>query len=119
MADSDLDRVMDLERELQSPATRGDARRLGELLALDFVEIGASGRRWERDAILELLARESAAPDSPELHVRGLEARALTGDVIQVFWESERDGARARRSSLWRRTDQRWQQTYHQGTPLP
>ncbi|MDO5502475.1 MAG: DUF4440 domain-containing protein [Actinomycetia bacterium] len=110
----DLRTVLGLERELQTPRPRRDASRLRELLAADFAEIGASGRRWDREAIVALLT----SGDEAEIAITGLEARWLTGDVIQVFWESDRAGRRARRMSLWRRGLGGWQQVYHQGTPL-
>ena len=61
----ELRSVLDLERELQSLQTRGDPERLRELLAPTFIEIGASGRRWDRTATLELLARETTNSHTP------------------------------------------------------
>lgn len=115
----EIDHVLALERELQSPATRADVRRLQELLSSDFIEVGASGRRWDLTTILELLEQESSAPDTTEIGIRDLEARRLAADIIQVFWDSDQGGRRARRTSLWRRTANGWQQIYHQGTLLP
>lgn len=59
-----LDRVAELERELQSPACRADEARLRQLLAPDFVEIGASGRRWDLDSVLALLREERSDHDT-------------------------------------------------------
>ena len=114
-----LDRVLDLERELQTPACRADEARLRELLAPDFVEIGASGRRWDLDSTLTMLREESAADDSDAITLTGLAARALAPGVVQVFWESDRAGRRARRTSIWCEREAGWQQVYHQGTLLP
>lgn len=113
--EAELDQVLELERELQTAATRRDPHRLRELLDPEFVEIGASGRRWDRGTVLDLLAAEDdgRAP----ITVRDLHARPVTADVVQVFWESERGAARARRTSLWRRGSAGWRQVYHQGTP--
>ena len=115
---SEIDRVLELECDLQTRSTRGDGARLRELLAPDFVEIGASGRQWDLETILGLLSRESSASDSAEIEIVGLSARTLSPDVVQVFWESRRGEQRARRTSLWRRCGGDWQQVYHQGTPL-
>lgn len=114
-----VDEVMARERELQTPAARANADRLRELLAPDFVEIGASGRRWDRESILALLATEDATSGAEQIEVHALEARALSDGLVQVFWESVRDGRRARRTSLWRRGADGWRQVFHQGTPLP
>lgn len=46
---------MTRERELQTAAVRADKKRLTELLAPDFEEIGASGRVWDLRSILGML----------------------------------------------------------------
>lgn len=119
VSDVDLAHVFGLERELQSRATRGDAARLRELLSPDFVEIGASGRRWDLESILELLRAEAAHPATHAIVMTPLEGRVLAPGVVQVFWDSDQAGRRARRTSLWQRGPRGWQLTYHQATPLP
>ncbi|MEO9325287.1 DUF4440 domain-containing protein [Nocardioides sp. C4-1] len=111
--------VMGLERELQTPECRADESRLRELLAPGFVEIGASGRRWDLAGTLAMLREETAAGDLGVIEVADLTARMLAPGVVQVFWESERSGRRARRTSIWCERAGRWQQTYHQGTLVP
>jgi hypothetical protein len=113
----DLDRVLELERELQTPTCRADPARLRELLAPDFVEIGASGRRWDLDSTLTMLDEETAE-GSAVIEMSALQARALAPGVVQVFWGSDRDGRRARRTSIWCAREHGWQQVYHQGTLL-
>ncbi|WIM72368.1 DUF4440 domain-containing protein [Corynebacterium suedekumii] len=93
---------------------RGDVDRPQELPAPDFFGIGASGRQWDREAILNLLSHESGV----DIQMSHLAGRALTPEIIQVFWVSEQQGRRARRTSLWQQADGRWQQVYHQGTAL-
>ncbi|WP_462417515.1 hypothetical protein [Kytococcus sp. Marseille-QA3725] len=56
--------------------------------------------------------------DADPIEMQDLEARALADDLVQVFWISRRGGRRARRTSLWRRSDDRWRTIYHQGTPM-
>lgn len=118
--EAQIDDVLALERELQSPEARRSEHRLRELLAPCFIEIGASGRRWDLETILSLLAAEAddARAGASAIRITGLEASVLAPGVIQTFWESDRDGRRARRTSLWQRATMGWQQTYHQGTPL-
>lgn len=114
-----LDHVAELEREMQSPACRADEDRLRQLLAADFVEIGASGRRWDLDSVLAMLREERTDNAGGDIEVVGLSSRALAPGVVQVFWDSHRNGRRARRTSIWCERKDGWQQTYHQGTPLP
>jgi len=114
-----LARITTLERELQTPACRADEARLRELLAPDFVEIGASGRRWDRESVMGLLRTETAGPEAGVIEMTGISVRALAPGVVQVFWDSDRAGRHARRTSIWCEREAGWQQVYHQGTLLP
>ncbi len=107
VTEAEIKHVFELELEVQSSAARSSAVRLLEPLATTFIEIGTSGRRWDIDATLDLLAQESADPDVQVIGINGLEARVLCADVVQVFWDSDRDGRRTRRTSLWQRTRRR------------
>lgn len=109
--------VLELERDLHSPATRRDPARLDALLADDFAAIGASGLVWDRAGIIQLLGRDEHEPDA--IRIEDLEARVLADGVILVTWTSVRASRRARRSSLWRRDESGWRLAHHQGTPLP
>ncbi len=104
------------ERALLDPAVRRDPELAGALLDPDFVEFGASGRSWDRTSILVAMAEEA---DPPSIRVRDLEGTRLGADLVHLTYTSESGGRRARRSSLWRRTDGRWLLLFHQGTPVP
>lgn len=114
--DDAAQQVAALERELQTAACRSTPDRLAVLLAEDFEEIGASGRRWTRKEILARLAEES---DAPEIEVVDLRSDLLGADVALVRWESRRGERRALRTSLWRREVDGWRLRHHQGTLIP
>ncbi|WP_370626547.1 DUF4440 domain-containing protein [Streptomyces sp. NBRC 110035] len=59
--------AVEAELKLLDPEVRRSPERVGELLHPEFVEIGASGRVWDRDAIIALLAgeRDAGAPPAP------------------------------------------------------
>ena len=111
---TDLSTVLELERELQTAQCRCDTDRLTDLLAEDFTEVGASGAVWDKASILDLLASE----DFAEIEVLELGGRPIGRDFILLQWISRRAGMRARRTSLWRRTESGWELVHHQGTPL-
>jgi len=119
LSSNDLNLVLALEREVQTLQGRADEHRLTELFALDFIEVGASSRRWDLASMLAMLREESHDVDAGVIEVVGLEARELATDVVQVFWTSDRKGRRARRTSIRCRRDGRWQLVYHQGTLIP
>lgn len=111
-----------LEEELLEPRTRHDRARLLELLAEDFEEVGASGRVFGRDQVLALLMQEKPA-EADELSMEDVQVRQLGTDLVQLRYLSRRRSANgdrcAQRTSLWRRSEGKWQMLYHQGTLVP
>ncbi len=102
------------EDRLLTPAVRGDAHRLRELLAEDFVEIGQSGRRWTRDEIIAALVSDPGRGDR-ELSER--EARQLAPGLVLLQYLLRFDGRDSRRTAIWRCAPHP-QCVFHQGTPL-
>ena len=82
-----------------------------------FVEFGASGRRWDRVAILEML-RDAPPAD---IVIESFAAAQLTDDVVLATYRLRfggPDGSRSAslRSSVWVQRDGRWRIRFHQGT---
>ena len=101
------DTVRVLEEQLLEPRVRGDRASLERLLADGFVEFGASGCVFDREAVITALASESA-----------------TEFAVHEFRATARTPARGTervslRSSLWVHRSERWQLLFHQGTPIP
>ena len=105
------------DEELWREATRFDRKRMSEIYAPDFFEIGRSGRVWQREACL-------ATPRQPILAVLPLpelKVRLIQPDVAQVTYNSAVTYGGviqyARRNSIWTRTVAGRQLRFHQGTP--
>ncbi|OZF31529.1 DUF4440 domain-containing protein [Rhodococcus sp. 14-2496-1d] len=113
-ADNDVSTVLDLERELQTAECRRDRERLARLLADDFTEVGASGTVWDKSSILDMLGSEV----SVEIEMIEPVGRVIGADYVLLQWISRTSKMRARRTSLWRRTNTGWELVHHQGTPL-
>lgn len=110
--------VIEQELALLEPDVRASADRVDSYLHPDFFEFGASGTRWSRKEIIDLLVAEG--DDSPErIAATDVDAARLAEDLIQVTYLTETGGKRARRSSLWRRVGERWLVYFHQGTLIP
>jgi hypothetical protein len=90
---------------------------LAALIADDFLEIGASGRRWTAAEVRTLLAAGALGP-LPSLELEAFEAADVAEDVVLVTYRlgGERP---SERSSVWVRRGGRWQVRFHQGTLLP
>jgi hypothetical protein len=107
------------ELALLESEVRRDRARVLALLAEDFIEYGASGTMWTRDAILELLANESFdPPDVEDMRCRFV-ARGVALVTYRTVRTDAKTGARsaALRSSLWTLESASWRLRFHQGTP--
>jgi hypothetical protein len=105
------------ELRLLQPEVRSSPELLGELLHPDFREFGASGRYWTRESIIQALIEDEDPGPRPAV-VSRMEGVQLADDLVHLTFDTELDGRRAHRSSLWRRTEEGWRMYFHQGTPF-
>jgi len=88
-----------------------------KLMAEDYWETGASGRRYSRAAILDELERRYSAPYEDVWETSGFHCRQLAENVYLLTYTLLQDRQRlTRRATVWQRTPQGWQIIYHQGT---
>ena len=106
--------LLALEERLLVPAVRALPAQVGALLAPGFMEFGASGRVFDRDAILAALASE---PPRVARQARGFKVRELAPGAALTTWRVTRDdGVETLRSSVWQQQGGRWLMVFHQGT---
>jgi hypothetical protein len=109
--------IHQLEMQLLEPSVRASPERLDELLAEEFVELGASGRTCDKKRTLAHLARESPV----EFSVRDFQVCELGPGVALATYRARTKRAGellfSLRSSIWVRRRGRWQVRFHQGTP--
>lgn len=107
---------------LADPEVRQAPDVLETILHPDFMEIGASGRVFDRAEIIALLEEET---DFAPYTVDDFQVTALSTDAALVTYRipprtadsGEKPGSM--RSSIWVRTTGTWQLRFHQGTRLP
>ncbi|PUA81548.1 ribonuclease HI family protein [Nocardioides currus] len=110
-AATDEEHVVELERSLLSDEVRSDRAAVAALLHPQWQEIGASGRLWERDAVLDEIG-----PLTVPVTLDVITVSRLSTDVILLVWRASDDDGTRLRSSVWQRTGGQWQQRFHQGT---
>ena len=109
------DQFYELERSIVEPAYRQSAEMMEELLHPEFVELGSSGRVYDRQDMIEMLTAEVAA----EVLIRDFKVHRVNPSAVLVTYRSiGQSGNEARRSSLWVRVGDRWQIRFHQGTRI-
>ena len=108
-----------LEEQLLNPVFRLNREWVSSLLAEEFCEFGSSGRVFNKEQILNLLADESG---NYTFSIMDFHAEILAPDVVLVTYRSSMqrldllNPAVALRSSIWMKCDGRWKIRFHQGT---
>jgi hypothetical protein len=88
------------------------------LTAPDFVEVGASGRRYDREEVWAVLAERFAAGDpEPPFDLTQAAVRRVGAASWVLTYHLRFGDRRSRRVSVWEHVDGRWRVVYHQGTP--
>ncbi|MFF4641013.1 DUF4440 domain-containing protein [Streptomyces olivaceus] len=107
--------AIDGEMRLLDPEVRASPARVLELLDPEFIEFGASGRRWDVESILTVTSGGSVSSESP-VKVSEMAGVVLTPGVVHLTYFADNQGRRAWRSSLWRLTATGWRMYFHQAT---
>jgi len=96
-------------------STREDFERM---TVTDFWEVGASGRRYSRNFVIDGL-QERFEKGSEEIWEMGdFQCREIAADHFLVTYTLIQRTRRTRRATIWRRTDGEWKVVYHQGTTV-
>lgn len=85
--------------------------------APDFWEVGASGRRYSREFILDTLGRgELVDADAAGWKTSEFGLRRLGPDCYLLTYTLDQAGRLTRRATIWQKTATGWRVNYHQGT---
>ena len=97
--------------------TRADFARMTDE---GFWEVGASGRRYSRDHVLDVLedrhqvASHLALEDTWE--ASDFACRDLGSDTFLLTYTLQQGSRKTRRMTVWRRSPEGWKILFHQGT---
>lgn len=112
------EQLYQLETSLLQPEVRASAQAVADLLADEFVEFGSSGRVSDKAQIIAALKDETGLKRT----MTDFKIKRLAADVVLVTYHITRyvdrqtESAASLRSSIWRKTADRWQMVFHQGT---
>lgn len=85
--------------------------------APDFWEVGASGRRYSRDFVLGMRAREELVDaDAAGWKATDFGLRRLGPDCFLLTYSLDQAGRLTRRATIWEKAENAWRVVYHQGT---
>ena len=87
------------------------------VMSSDYWEVGASGRRYTRDFILETLAQHPPIDASvANWQATDFALQELAPNTYLLTYTLDQADRLTRRSTLWQRTPENWHILYHQGT---
>jgi hypothetical protein len=81
-----------------------------------FWEVGASGRRYSRQYVLDELEKRYAEPKEDVWQTSDFHCLEIAADNYLLTYTLTQGARVTRRSTVWRRTAQGWKIVYHQGT---
>jgi hypothetical protein len=93
--------------------TRADFERM---TAADFREIGASGQRYSRAHVLDVVEHRVLDPAEHTWQTRDFHCGELAPDLYLLTYTLEQGERVSRRSTIWRRSGEGWVIVFHQGT---
>lgn len=88
-----------------------------KMTAEDFWEVGASGNRYSRPYVLDVLQRRHAVAHDDIWQTSDFHLRQLGPDTFLITYTLLQNEQRlTRRSTIWQRTPAGWKILFHQGT---
>lgn len=83
----------------------------------DFWEVGASGRRYSRKFVLDMLDQRHATPQNDIWETKDFHCKRLAPDVYLLTYTLLQDKTRlTRRTTIWQSAPDGWKIVFHQGT---
>lgn len=88
-----------------------------KMMAESFWEVGASGRRYSRQRVLDTLEKRHAEPHKDIWETTDFHCRRLSNDTyLLTYTLLQEENRLSRRSTIWQSTPDGWKIVYHQGT---
>jgi hypothetical protein len=82
----------------------------------EFWEIGASGRRYSREFVLEVLEERLKNPSDEIFETTEPYCQEIAPDNYLLTYTLTQKDRITRRATIWRRTPDGWKMVFHQGT---
>ncbi|MBI5671196.1 MAG: DUF4440 domain-containing protein [Chloroflexi bacterium] len=111
-----LNELIQLEQLFHRPdrdMTRADFE---VLIETSFREVGASGRPYSREQVLDELEKRCAHQTRHNWETRDCHCLEIASDNYLLTYTLRQGNRVTRRSTIWRQTSSGWKMVYHQGT---
>jgi hypothetical protein len=89
-----------------------------QLLAPEFWEVGASGKKYSRQFVLDVLVERQRKPTAEVWQATNFHLQEVAANTFLLTYTLHQSTRTTRRSTLWRDTPTGWSLVYHQGTVI-
>jgi len=109
--------LIKLEKKLHSIKVRKSKKQLEALLADGFIEIGSSGKLYDKNKTIDRLTNSKPY----EIISSDFKLNIITPEVMQLVYRTKyyintKEPGNTVRNSIWKKIDGKWQMIFHQGT---
>ncbi len=108
--------ILKQEIILQQPEPGTTRNDFEKLIAEEFREIGASGRSYGRQEVIEALIKRSENPASEKWEIKDADCIEISPGSFLFTYLLIQSSRTTHRASIWRRRGADLQILYHQGT---
>lgn len=109
-----IEKIKEFELLLLDDGLRKSKQKLNELIDDEFIEIGISGKIYNKQDVLNSLPYENAR----KFDVNDFNFLNLNKNIILTTYKTDENLNAALRSSIWRKSDNGWKLIFHQGTKI-
>jgi len=110
------DELLKLEPLFHRPELGSTRQDFERMTSPDFWEVGASGRRYSREYVLDILEERVASPPDDAWQIEDFHCAEIANANYLVTYTLNQGLRVTRRATIWRRAADGWQAVYHQGT---
>lgn len=111
-----LDELRQREPIFHRPEIGTTRRDFEAMTEADYWEVGASGRRYSRQYVLDVLEERFKHPTDDVWETSDFHCMEIATDNYLLTYTLKQGARITRRATIWRRTAQAWKIVYHQGT---
>jgi hypothetical protein len=112
-----LDELLSREPIFHRPEHGSSRADFDRMMTTDFWEIGASGKRYSRNDVLDELDRRRKNPGPDAWQTSDFQCRQLAPNLYLLTYTLLQNNERlTRRSTIWQRSAEGWKIAFHQGT---
>ena len=111
-----LNELKQLEPIFHHPELGSTRQDFEKMMDDSFWEVGASGNRYSRDYVLDVLQKRVENQSDEVWKTKDFQCLEIAPDNYLLTYTLDQGERETRRSTIWRRTDSGWKIVYHQGT---